>query len=79
MVHETPALYERVVRPYITAFPPSRTQWYVESHPHVSHNSGLLPCIYLQGWRISSMELRKRRKWSSATRHRSWATSSSRT
>ncbi|KAI0718344.1 scavenger mRNA decapping enzyme [Cerioporus squamosus] len=27
IVHETPALYERIVKPYITAFPPSRTQW----------------------------------------------------
>ncbi|KAL0958276.1 hypothetical protein HGRIS_000428 [Hohenbuehelia grisea] len=27
MVHETPELYETVVKPYITAFPPSRTQW----------------------------------------------------
>ncbi|EJF56971.1 scavenger mRNA decapping enzyme [Dichomitus squalens LYAD-421 SS1] len=27
IVHETPALYDRIVRPYIAAFPPSRTQW----------------------------------------------------
>ncbi|KIK26397.1 hypothetical protein PISMIDRAFT_676236 [Pisolithus microcarpus 441] len=27
MVHETPELYEKVVKPYIEAFPPSRTQW----------------------------------------------------
>ncbi|KIM65696.1 hypothetical protein SCLCIDRAFT_112453 [Scleroderma citrinum Foug A] len=27
MVHETPELYEKVVVPYIEAFPPSRTQW----------------------------------------------------
>ncbi|KAL1941511.1 hypothetical protein VTO73DRAFT_6950 [Trametes versicolor] len=27
IVHETPALYERIVKPYISAFPPSRTQW----------------------------------------------------
>ncbi|KAI0764831.1 scavenger mRNA decapping enzyme [Fomes fomentarius] len=27
IVHETPELYERIVKPYITAFPPSRTQW----------------------------------------------------
>ncbi|KAI1798380.1 scavenger mRNA decapping enzyme [Ganoderma leucocontextum] len=27
IVHETPDLYERIVRPYIAAFPPSRTQW----------------------------------------------------
>ncbi|KAI0646139.1 scavenger mRNA decapping enzyme [Trametes meyenii] len=27
IVHETPALFERVVRPYISAFPLSRTQW----------------------------------------------------
>ncbi|KAI0330054.1 scavenger mRNA decapping enzyme [Cubamyces sp. BRFM 1775] len=27
IVHETPALFERIVKPYITAFPPSRTQW----------------------------------------------------
>lgn len=29
IVHETPELYERIVKPYITAFPPSRTQWHV--------------------------------------------------
>lgn len=29
MVHETPELYEKVVVPYIEAFPPSRTQWCV--------------------------------------------------
>ena len=28
MVRETPELYQRVVKPYIDAFPPSRTQWY---------------------------------------------------
>ncbi|KAF6747857.1 mRNA decapping enzyme [Ephemerocybe angulata] len=27
MVRETPDLYKNVVRPYISAFPPSRTQW----------------------------------------------------
>ncbi|KAG6329080.1 hypothetical protein ID866_10008 [Astraeus odoratus] len=27
MVHETPELYENVVKPYIEAFPASRTQW----------------------------------------------------
>ncbi|KAI0674140.1 scavenger mRNA decapping enzyme [Trametes maxima] len=27
IVHETPALFRRIVQPYITAFPPSRTQW----------------------------------------------------
>ncbi|KZT22760.1 scavenger mRNA decapping enzyme [Neolentinus lepideus HHB14362 ss-1] len=27
MVHETPALYKSIVEPYISAFPPSRTQW----------------------------------------------------
>ncbi|KAH9036546.1 scavenger mRNA decapping enzyme [Lactarius hengduanensis] len=27
IVRETPALYERIVRPYIDAFPASRTQW----------------------------------------------------
>ncbi|KAI5994745.1 HIT-like domain-containing protein [Pisolithus albus] len=27
MVHETPEIYEKVVKPYIEAFPPSRTQW----------------------------------------------------
>ncbi|KAF9809599.1 hypothetical protein IEO21_07370 [Rhodonia placenta] len=27
MVHETPALYETIVKPYIAAFPRSRTQW----------------------------------------------------
>ncbi|KAH9911666.1 scavenger mRNA decapping enzyme [Fomitopsis serialis] len=27
IVHETPALYERIVKPYIDAFPASRTKW----------------------------------------------------
>ncbi|KAF9561794.1 mRNA decapping enzyme [Agrocybe pediades] len=27
LVHETPELYEKIVKPYIAAFPPSRTQW----------------------------------------------------
>ncbi|GLB38749.1 putative scavenger mRNA decapping enzyme (DcpS) N-terminal [Lyophyllum shimeji] len=27
MVRETPELYERIVKPYIAAFPPSRTEW----------------------------------------------------
>ncbi|KZP13422.1 scavenger mRNA decapping enzyme [Athelia psychrophila] len=27
MVQETPSIYERVVRPFIDSFPPSRTQW----------------------------------------------------
>lgn len=27
MIHETPELYEKVVKPYIAAFPPSRTKW----------------------------------------------------
>jgi len=27
MVHETPELYEQIVKPYIASFPPSRTQW----------------------------------------------------
>ncbi|KAI0042788.1 scavenger mRNA decapping enzyme [Auriscalpium vulgare] len=27
IVHETPAMYEKVVKPYIDAFPASRTQW----------------------------------------------------
>ncbi|KAH9855669.1 scavenger mRNA decapping enzyme [Lenzites betulinus] len=27
IVHETPALYESIVKPYISAFPPSRTKW----------------------------------------------------
>ncbi|KAI0353412.1 scavenger mRNA decapping enzyme [Trametes cingulata] len=27
IVHETPDLFERIVKPYISAFPPSRTQW----------------------------------------------------
>ncbi|KAI0634995.1 scavenger mRNA decapping enzyme [Trametes polyzona] len=27
IVHETPALFERIVKPYIAAFPPSRTKW----------------------------------------------------
>ncbi|KAI9511639.1 scavenger mRNA decapping enzyme [Russula earlei] len=30
IVRETPALYERIVRPYIDAFPASRTQWIEE-------------------------------------------------
>ena len=29
IVRETPALYERIVRPYIDAFPATRTQWFV--------------------------------------------------
>lgn len=29
MVQETPSIYERVVRPFIDSFPPSRTQWLV--------------------------------------------------
>ena len=29
MMHETPELYETVVKPYIESFPASRTQWYV--------------------------------------------------
>jgi hypothetical protein len=29
IVRETPALYERIVKPYIDAFPASRTQWLV--------------------------------------------------
>jgi m7GpppX diphosphatase len=28
IVRETPALYERIVRPYMDAFPASRTQWF---------------------------------------------------
>lgn len=28
MVHETPALYQSIVKPYILAFDPARTQWY---------------------------------------------------
>ncbi|KAJ3552481.1 hypothetical protein NM688_g4129 [Phlebia brevispora] len=27
MVHETPELYQKIVKPYIISFPPSRTQW----------------------------------------------------
>jgi m7GpppX diphosphatase len=30
LVQETPELYERVVKPFITAFPPSRTKWVEE-------------------------------------------------
>ena len=30
MVHETPTLYERIVKPYISSIPPSRTQWVQE-------------------------------------------------
>lgn len=29
MVSETPELYREIVKPYIDAFPASRTQWYV--------------------------------------------------
>lgn len=29
MIQETPELYERIVRPFIMAIPPSRVQWYV--------------------------------------------------
>jgi m7GpppX diphosphatase len=38
-VRETPALYERVVRPYIDAFPSERTQWSV-------HPCTLFMCAY---------------------------------
>lgn len=31
MVHETPELYERIVKPYIAGFPKPRTQWSVQS------------------------------------------------
>lgn len=31
MVHETPELYERIVKPYIASFPTDRTQWLVSS------------------------------------------------
>lgn len=30
VVHETPELYERIVQPYIAAFPSARTQWVVD-------------------------------------------------
>lgn len=33
IVRETPALYERIVRPYINAFPASRTQWLAHPSP----------------------------------------------
>ena len=37
IVRETPALYERIVKPYIDAFPASRTQWLVwPLHPPFS-------------------------------------------
>ena len=29
MVHETPELYEKIVKPFILSFPPSRTEWSV--------------------------------------------------
>jgi m7GpppX diphosphatase len=29
MVRETPELYEAAVKPYIAAFPPARTKWYI--------------------------------------------------
>lgn len=31
MVTETPDLYREIVKPYIDAFPASRTQWYVRA------------------------------------------------
>lgn len=39
MVHETPALYERIVKPYIDSFSASRTQWRVItiSHPLIAN------------------------------------------
>jgi len=37
MVRETPDLFESVVKPYILAFPPSRTQWYVAKSSQFSH------------------------------------------
>jgi hypothetical protein len=36
IVRETPALYERIVKPYIDAFPASRTQWSVWGPVHPS-------------------------------------------
>lgn len=32
MVRETPELFERIVEPYIAAFPPKRIQWYSIRH-----------------------------------------------
>lgn len=32
MIQETPELYQRVVKPYIDSFPPSRIQWSVFYH-----------------------------------------------
>ncbi|KAI6156970.1 scavenger mRNA decapping enzyme [Pisolithus tinctorius] len=42
MVHETPALYETVVKPYIEAFPPSRTQWVRNILDGISESESLL-------------------------------------
>ena len=36
IVHETPELYDRIVKPYIAAFPPSRTKWYAMIASHAS-------------------------------------------
>ncbi|KAJ2913375.1 hypothetical protein MD484_g7044, partial [Candolleomyces efflorescens] len=42
MVRETPELYRDVVKPYITAFPPSRTQWVENILQGISEQSKLL-------------------------------------
>jgi m7GpppX diphosphatase len=34
MIHESPELYESVVKPYIHAFPAARTQWFVFDIAH---------------------------------------------
>ncbi|KAF9478190.1 mRNA decapping enzyme [Pholiota conissans] len=42
MVNETPAIYEQHVKPYILAFPPSRTQWVENILTGISEKSKIL-------------------------------------
>jgi len=49
MIHETPEIYEKYVKPYITAFPASRTKWYVvhrslygSNYPHCDRVENIL-------------------------------------
>lgn len=74
IVHETPALYERIVKPYIAAFPPSRTQWYLHlfSGPG-KHDADMK--LGTVGLRTSSTAPRKPRKSSTATSRPTWAMS----
>ena len=60
MVRETPELYESIVKPYIQAFPPSRTQW--SAFSYVSNPRQLRRSIELVGLRISLQALRRRRR-----------------